>query len=99
MPKVMEIVSYRTSGDREAFVAASREIDGWAQRQQGFVSRHVVHKDDGSWMDLLLWDNLDAAKAAADKFGSEMGTCAAATMIESDSVSIFHAPLISSLPS
>lgn len=98
MSRIMEIVSFRTSGGREAFVDACGEIDAWVVRQPGFVSRHMVRNEDESWADLVLWNSLDEAKAAADRFGAELGTCAAVEMIEKDSISMSHASIISSLP-
>lgn len=99
MSRIMEIVSFRTSGGREAFVDAYGEIDAWVVQQPGFVSRHLVRNEDESWTDLVLWNSLEEAKTAADRFGAELGTCAAVGMIEKDSISMSHAPVISSLPS
>lgn len=96
MSRIMEIVSFRTTGGQDAFVAASKEIDAWVQDKPGFVSRQLVSTGDDAWMDIVLWENLGQAKDAAETFGEELGSCAAVKLIVGDSVTIVHAPLISS---
>jgi hypothetical protein len=65
-----KLVSRKNAAD---FVAANEDIDGWLQRQPGFQSRRIAELDDGSIVDVLIWDSVAQGTDAADRIMSEMG--------------------------
>jgi hypothetical protein len=46
------------------FLAASNIMMKELGLLDGFISRELVKKDDGSWMDVSRWKNMDAATKA-----------------------------------
>lgn len=53
------------------FVAANKDIDAWLAKQPGFRSRRIGALDDGSVVDVLLWDSAKHGKDAADRIVEE----------------------------
>jgi hypothetical protein len=54
-----------------SFVAANKDINAWLAKQPGFRSRRIGALDDGSVMDVLLWDSTKQGKDAADRIVEE----------------------------
>ncbi|MDX8350829.1 hypothetical protein [Cognatiyoonia sp. IB215182] len=79
------------SGDE--FAKAAEAITDFAQKQDGFVARHLSCSDDGLWVEHVEWETLEAAQAAASKIGSEpaLETCMKA--IDGRSVVLHHTTL------
>ena len=90
---VTELVVYalEPSASREAFLAASRALDGWIARQPGFVARELLHDPEaGTWADVVRWRSRAEALAA----GARAVQCAECTgmfsLIASGSVRMMH---------
>jgi antibiotic biosynthesis monooxygenase (ABM) superfamily enzyme len=92
MTETLEIVTFRLKPGTEAgFVADNKIMTDWLARQPGFLSRHLGRREDGSWVDVVRWQNLDQAQAAADRIMAEIGDSKAVQAIEPASVTMSHA--------
>ena len=74
MSDTIELVRFRlqqgkTSAD---WLKANEKINEFMKAQPGFRFRSLSETDDGEWLDLVYWENLEAANAASEKFGAEM---------------------------
>jgi hypothetical protein len=70
----------------EEFVAANADIDEWLKRQPGFQSRRIAALDDGSIVDMLIWDSADCGRDAAGRIMEEMGHSPVHAAIDQGSV-------------
>ena len=50
------------------FLTAIDETTAWLKTQKGFVSRTVGRAESGEWLDILFWESVEDAKAAAALF-------------------------------
>lgn len=64
---VLERVTFRLRDDVDdtAFLKAAAEVDGFLSDRPGYRSRQLYQGDDGRWIDLVLGEDLDTARAAA----------------------------------
>ncbi|TPO05926.1 hypothetical protein [Mesorhizobium sp. B1-1-5] len=94
MTETLEIVTFRLKPDAEAgFVASNGVITDWLGRQPGFLSRHLGRREDGSWVDVVRWQSMEQAGAAADRIMAEIGGSEAVQAIEPASVDMNHATI------
>lgn len=92
MAETLEIVTFRLKPRTEAgFVAANGVMTDWLARQPGFLGRHLARREDGSWVDVVRWQNLEQARAAAARIMAEIGDSEAVQAIEPASVEMSHA--------
>lgn len=69
------IFGLKPDADRAAFLAAVPESDAFLKRQRGFISRMLLPEVDGArWVDIVLWESTEAAAAAFERFGQELGS-------------------------
>ena len=98
MTATLEIVEFRLGrGTGEAFVAANEPLNAWLKAQPGFVGRQLAAREDGSYIDVLIWSSRAAAEAVASKVMTVFGESDAMTMIDPQSVRMSHAPVVMSL--
>ena len=98
MTETIELVTFRlATGDAKSFVAANTTINDWLKKQPGFISRRLGQKEDGSWIDVLLWASNDAAKTAGAKAMTELSDCPAMAMISPAEDMMAHAPVAVSI--
>lgn len=91
MSDTIELVRFRLKQDKTAadWLKANEKINDWIKVQPGFRFRSLSETDDGEWIDMVYWENLEAAKAAGAKFGDEVApTCE--PLIEIGSVVVSH---------
>ena len=94
MTETLEIVTFRLKPGTEAgFVANNGVMSDWLVRQPGFLSRHLGKREDGIWVDVVRWQSMEQAKAAADRITAEIGASEALQAIEPASVDMRHAAL------
>lgn len=92
--QTLELVTFRTTEiEPERFVAANAEVNDWLRRQPGFVARHLAARDDGSWVDVVLWTDREVATQAATKLMEEIGKCEAMAAIDPQSIAMSHAAI------
>ena len=66
---VVELAIFRVKEGvtREQLLGTVDAVSTWARRQPGFLSRDLTcSADDGTWIDVIWWESLDAAHAAAE---------------------------------
>lgn len=94
MTETLEIVTFRLKPGTEAgFVANNGVMTDWLARQPGFLARHLGKREDGAWVDVVRWQSLDQAQAAADRIMAEIGDSEAIQAIEPASVVMSHAEI------
>lgn len=78
MSETIDLVRFRLKQGKTAvdWLKANEKIDAWARRQPGFRFRSLSETEDGEWIDMTYWENLQAAHAGQSSFGAEMmATC------------------------
>lgn len=93
---IAEIVTFRAAeGTDDADLArAAAALEPFLQGREGFVSRHLSRAEDGIWTDYVLWTDLARAKAAAAAIMSEPVAGAFMALIDPESVTMTHAPVV-----
>lgn len=87
-----EIVLFKLNADAKAeeFVAAAREIDNWLRRVDGFVDRELSCNADGQWVDIVHWQSLAQAHAAAEQIMSSPEGQRFGGFIDGNSILMLH---------
>ena len=94
MTETLEIVTFRLKPGAEAgFVANNGVLTDWLARQPGFLGRPLGRRVDGSWVDVVRWQSMEQARAAADHIMAEIGDSDALQAIEPTSVDMNHATI------
>ena len=93
---VAEVVHFKLNeGATDAdCMALLRHIGDWAQAHPGFISRQVSHGDDGSWVDVTVWNTTENAKASQEAFMQQDFAGAMIGMIDKDSFSMIQRPIV-----
>lgn len=91
MSDTIELVRFRLQQGKtsEEWLQVNEKINEWVARQPGFRFHSVSETDDGEWIDMVYWENPEAAKAAGEKFCEEM-TAACEPLIDMTSVVVSH---------
>lgn len=91
MSDTIELVRFRLKQDKTAadWLKANEKINNWIKQQPGFRFRSLSETDDGEWIDMVYWENLEAARAAGVKFGDEVAP-SCEPLIEIGSVVVSH---------
>ena len=73
MNEAIEIITFKLAKGLTAkdFVAANADIDDWLKVQPGFQSRRIAELEDGSIIDVLIWDSAANGKDAAQRIMAE----------------------------
>ena len=91
--KVLELVVY-TLGEgvsREQFLGTNDAATSWISAQPGFVSRDLVHDSAGDrWVDVLWWDTIEQAKAAAELSLTSESCAPMFALIDMESALMLH---------
>jgi antibiotic biosynthesis monooxygenase (ABM) superfamily enzyme len=91
--KTLELVVYglREGTAREQFLATNEVATRWMEQQPGFVSHELTHAEDGDrWIELVWWDSLEEAQAAASAAMSSEACAPMFGLIDMDSVLMLH---------
>ena len=92
MAETLEIVTFRLkSGTEAGFIANNGGMTDWLARQPGFLGRHLGRREDGTWMDVVRWQSVEQARAAAARIMAEIGDSEAVQAIDPASVEMSHA--------
>lgn len=75
MSDTIELVRFRLQQGKTStdWLKANEKINDWIKQQPGFRFRSLSETDDGEWIDMVYWENLESAKTAGAKFGEEVG--------------------------
>ena len=84
----IEITSFKIRGCTfKEFITANADIDAWLKLQPGFQSRWIAKKEDGTIVDMLIWDTVEDGTTAMQLIVTEMGHSAVHGMIDQRTVS------------
>ena len=91
MSDTIELVRFRLQQGKTAveWLKANEKINDWIRQQPGFRFRSLSETEDGEWLDLVYWENLEAAKASGEKFRQDMLPLCA-PLVANDSVVVSH---------
>jgi len=97
--KGLEITTFKLNGySCKAFIAANEEVDEWLKKQPGFQSRHIAEKEDGTIIDMLLWDSEEQGRTAMNRLMDELSHSPVHQMIDQSTVSWNIFPVYHQMP-
>ena len=66
-PKVIEVVLFKSKPEisAEELTKAAASVESFAQTQAGYLKRELGVNEDGLWMDIVYWTDLESAHEAA----------------------------------
>src|SRR6267154_3236363 len=68
----IDITTFKIKGCTFAeFIKANASIDEWLKKQPGFQSRRMAKKEDGTVVDMLIWDSVEEGTDAANRIIAE----------------------------
>jgi hypothetical protein len=95
---IHEVVVFRLKEGvtREAFLDAVRPTQEWLARQPGMQSRTLLEPTDdrGVWVDTAVWDSLEEAQSAMERFAVEMADCEFEQLLDQESVQMLHLAVV-----
>jgi hypothetical protein len=94
MARAIEITTFELSEcSCEDFIRANADVDEWLRRQPGFQSRDIAQHDDGSIIDMLIWDSVEEGTDAMERIMIELSDSPVHAMIDQRTVSWNIAPV------
>ncbi len=68
---------------REAFGKRNLQVEfDYANKQPGFISRETAVDENGVWVLIVHWENLESAQASIEKFGTDPSVADFVEMID-----------------
>ncbi|QBD75407.1 hypothetical protein EPA93_05075 [Ktedonosporobacter rubrisoli] len=88
----IEIVIFRLQEEvtRADFLAAVDETTALLKTQTGFLSRTVSQAESGEWIDILTWESIEAAKAAAAVFQTDAAGKRFSAYLDPQLIQVFY---------
>ena len=84
----IEITTFKIKGcSFAAFIKANASIDEWLKKQSGFQSRRIAEKEDGTVIDMLIWDSVEEGTDAMRRIISETSDSKGHSLINQETVS------------
>ena len=98
MKNALEIVTYKIKDGAKVtdFLTASVDMEeGFARKQEGFISRTFARSEANEWVDVIRWQTMADAEAAS-KAALQSPVCAPMFgMIDGPSVRMMHFEVLS----
>lgn len=93
---VAEIVTFRLAdgADPQTFAAAAARMTPFLESTGAMTLRTLSQDADGLWTDHIIWTSMAAAKSAAEAMMAEPAAGPFMSMIDPDSVTMRHAPIL-----
>jgi hypothetical protein len=91
--RVLELVVYKLNDgvSREQFLGTNDAVSTWISKQPGFVSRELAHDADADrWVDVIWWETMENAHAAAELSQSSESCTPMFGMIDMESALMLH---------
>ncbi|MDO5968636.1 hypothetical protein Q4Q35_02340 [Flavivirga aquimarina] len=65
--KAVELVLFKTKPafTKEVVVSAAKNMNSILEKHKGYISRKLSITEDGQWMDIVYWTDLESAKKAS----------------------------------
>tara|TARA_B100001123_G_scaffold435413_1_gene563878 strand:- start:509 stop:826 length:318 start_codon:yes stop_codon:yes gene_type:complete len=101
MSKVIETTKFTLNLDvsLEVFLLANREVNEWIEVQPGFHSRFLTQKADESWLDIIIWENEEAANKIDELFYEALGNSKFMQLLNPESVETSFSNVVVTLSS
>lgn len=98
MSNVVEIVNFKLAAGYTIhdFLKSNEKMDLFLKEQDGVLYRSLCESDDGGFVDIVYWDNIDNAKKAQQAFYSSELCQAFAQCIAKESVKLEHVNVLAS---
>lgn len=92
MTHTIEIVNCKPKANVETkdFEAAAAGIESILSEMEGFKGRQFGRGSDGSYIDVVHWNDMECAKQAAEKVMSKPECLAFFQLIDEDTMSMRH---------
>ena len=91
--KTLELVVFglKEGTTREQFLATNEAASKWMEQQPGFVSHELSYARAGDrWIELVRWETLEDAEAAAEAAMSSESCAPMFALIEMESAIMLH---------
>ena len=91
--KVLELVVFKLHQgvSREQFLGTNSAVSTWISKQPGFLSRQLSYDAEGDrWIDLLWWDTMENAGAAAQRAMTSESCAPMFALIDMESALMLH---------
>ena len=88
----LEVVEFKINeGISDAvFLDAIQNTETFISSLEGFIERHTAKNNEGMWIDVVKWRDMDAAKEAAKKFEASEEVREFISMINHSSMKMEH---------
>jgi hypothetical protein len=104
--KILELVVFELNDgvSREQFLGTNDAVSTWIAKQPGFISRELSYDAEGDrWIDLIWWESLENAGAAAELAMSSESCAPMFALIDMESMLMLHgepaiAPVVRATP-
>ena len=84
----IEITTFKIKGCTFAeFIRANAGIDEWLKKQSGFQSRRITKKEDGTVVDMLIWNSVEEGTDAMNRIIAETSDSKVHSLIDLRTVS------------
>lgn len=96
---IIETVTFKLNDGVEHadFVKAAQDFNAFVLSRQGFIARRLSCGEDGTWIEHIEWETMDAAQAAAEAIGTDPANQPFLSAIDGPSAKMFHTELEISL--
>ena len=88
----IEVVIFKTKPefDQQQEKASLDSLNSIVGARKGFISRQLARSEDGKWMDLIFWESMEDAKAAADDIMKLESAQKAFSVIDEQTMDFYH---------
>lgn len=90
--KAIELVIFeaRPEFNQQEVKSSLELVNSILTSYKGFISRRLARNEDGQWMDLVLWESMEDAKAAADDIMKQKIAQEAFSVIDEQTMEFYH---------
>lgn len=82
---------------KEELMATVEAVSQWAKRQPGFISRDLTYSEtDAMWIDVIWWESLEAAEAAAQAAMTSDACAPMFAVIDLENTQLLHGKRVAS---
>lgn len=89
---VLEVVEFKLNKDvaKTDFLDAVDSSQAFVSSLDGFIDRHTAQTSDGLWVDVVKWQDMDAAQTAAKAFQTAEEIVPFVSLIDHGSIKMQH---------
>src|SRR5688500_9971905 len=92
-PMVVEMAQFKAKSgvtDAQLLAASQKAQEGFLSKCTGFLGREILKAKDGSWLDVVHFESLEDAQAAAQQFSEHPSTKAFEQLIDPETAQMRH---------